>query len=64
MWPPYPDFFNARSHGWRTLTSIAVYSYSVAAVGFFLLIGLLLTIWRGRSHVAPVAIACALTALW
>lgn len=46
------------------MTSIAVYSYSVAAVGFFLLIGLLLTIWRGRSHVAPVAIACALTALW
>jgi len=46
------------------LTSIAVYSYSVAAVGFLLLIGLLLTIWRSRSHVAPIAIACALTALW
>ena len=46
------------------MTSIAVYSYSVAAVGFLLLIGLLLTIWRGRSLVAPIAIACALTALW
>lgn len=46
------------------MTSIAVYSYSVAAIGFFLLIGLLLTIWRGRSHVAAVVIACALTALW
>ena len=46
------------------MTSIAVYSYSVAAIGFFLLIGLLLTIWRGRSHVAAVAIASALSALW
>ena len=46
------------------MTSIAVYSYGVAAIGFFLLIGLLLTIWRGRSNVAAIAIACALTALW
>jgi putative PEP-CTERM system histidine kinase len=46
------------------LTTIAVYSYSVAAVGFLLLIGLLLTIWRGRVQVAAFAIACALTALW
>lgn len=46
------------------MTSIAVYSYSVAAIGFFLLIGLLLTIWRGRSHVAAIVIASSLTALW
>jgi putative PEP-CTERM system histidine kinase len=46
------------------LTSIAVYSYGIAAVGFLALIGLLLTIWRGRSHVAAIAAASALTALW
>ena len=46
------------------MTSIAIYSYSVAGIGFFLLIVLLLTIWRGRSHVGAIAIACALTALW
>ena len=46
------------------MTSIAVYSYGVAAVGFLLLIGLLLTIWRGRSHVAAIVIASALTTLW
>lgn len=46
------------------MTSIAVYSYSVAAIGFVLLIGLLLTLWRGRTHAAPIAIACACTAFW
>jgi len=46
------------------LTTIAVYSYSVAAIGFLLLIGLLLTIWRGRVQVAAIAMACGFTALW
>lgn len=46
------------------MNSIAVYSYSVAAIGFVLLIALLLTVWRDRSHVASIAIACALTAFW
>ncbi|RZJ85192.1 MAG: PEP-CTERM system histidine kinase PrsK, partial [Massilia sp.] len=46
------------------MTTIAVYSYSVAAIGFLLLIGLLFTIWRGRTQVAAIAIACGFTALW
>ncbi len=46
------------------MTTIAVYSYSVAAIGFLLLIGLLFTIWRGRTQVAAIALACGFTALW
>lgn len=46
------------------MTSIAVYSYSVAAAAFLLLGVLLLALWRGGTHVTSVATACALTALW
>ncbi|MDK6078665.1 XrtA/PEP-CTERM system histidine kinase PrsK [Massilia varians] len=46
------------------MTSIAVYSYSVAAAAFFLLGVLLLALWRGGAFVTSVTIACTLTALW
>lgn len=46
------------------LTSIAVYSYSIAAVAFLFLSGLLLTSWRGRLHGMVLTSACLLTALW
>lgn len=46
------------------MTSIAVYSYSVAAAAFLLLGVLLLALWRGGAHVTSVTAACALTALW
>lgn len=46
------------------LTSIAAFSYSLAAVAFLVLSVLLLTSWRGRLHGMLLAIACLLTALW
>lgn len=46
------------------LTSIAAYSYSIAAVAFLFLSGLLLTSWRGRLHGMVLTSACLLTALW
>lgn len=46
------------------LTSIAAYSYSIAAVAFLVLFVLLLTSWRGRMHGMALTVACLLTALW
>lgn len=46
------------------LTSIAVFSYSTAAVAFFFLSALLLTSWRGRLHGMMLTIACLLATLW
>ena len=46
------------------LTSIAAYSYFIAAVAFLFLSGLLLTSWRGRLHGMILTSACLLTALW
>lgn len=46
------------------LTSIAAFSYSLAALAFLVLSVLLLTSWRGRLHGMLLAVACLLTALW
>jgi putative PEP-CTERM system histidine kinase len=46
------------------LTSIAVYSYALAAAGFLLLGLPLLLSWRRRTHGAALTAACLLTALW
>ncbi|RZA31213.1 MAG: PEP-CTERM system histidine kinase PrsK [Lysobacteraceae bacterium] len=46
------------------MTSIAVYSYSVAAAAFLLLGALLLLLWRGGTHVTAVTVASTVTALW
>lgn len=46
------------------LTSIAAFSYSLAALAFLVLSILLLTSWRGRLHGMLLAVACLLTALW
>lgn len=46
------------------LTSIAAFSYSIAAVAFLSLSVLLLTSWRGRLHGMVLTAACLLTALW
>ena len=46
------------------MTSIATYSYSIAALAFFLLSLFLLTSARGRRHAAILAAASMLTVLW
>ncbi len=46
------------------LTSIAAYSYALAAVCFLVLGASLLKGWRTRTHGAALAAACALSALW
>jgi putative PEP-CTERM system histidine kinase len=46
------------------LSSIATFSYSLAAIGFLLLSTLLLTSWRGRRHGGALATACLVTAAW
>jgi putative PEP-CTERM system histidine kinase len=46
------------------LTSIAVYSYALAAAGFLLLGFSLLFNWRRHTHGAALTAACLLTALW
>ncbi|TFW29870.1 XrtA/PEP-CTERM system histidine kinase PrsK [Massilia horti] len=46
------------------MTSIATFSYSLAAVGFLLLGALWLTSWRGRRHGGALSAACLLTASW
>jgi putative PEP-CTERM system histidine kinase len=46
------------------LTSIAVFSYAMAAVAFVFLSILLLTSWRGRLHGMVLTVACLITALW
>ena len=46
------------------LTSIAAYSYALAALGFVVLCVPLLTSWRGRTHGAALTAACVLSALW
>jgi putative PEP-CTERM system histidine kinase len=46
------------------LTSVAVYSYTIAAVAFLFLSGFLLTSWRGRLHGMILTVACLLAALW
>jgi putative PEP-CTERM system histidine kinase len=46
------------------LTSIAVYSYALAAAGFLLLGIPLLLSWRRRTHGAALTAACLLTVLW
>ena len=43
---------------------VAVLSYAIAALGFFLLCVLLLTSWRNRLHRIALAFACLLTAIW
>jgi putative PEP-CTERM system histidine kinase len=46
------------------LSSIATFSYSIAALAFLLLSLLLLTSWRGRIHGTALTVACMLTAVW
>ncbi|MGC2049767.1 MAG: XrtA/PEP-CTERM system histidine kinase PrsK [Gallionella sp.] len=46
------------------LSSIAVFSYAIAAVAFLALFVLLLTSWRGRMHGMALTVSCLLTALW
>ena len=46
------------------LTSVAAYSYAIAAAGFVLLSVLLLTTWRGRMHGVTLTLACVVTAAW
>jgi putative PEP-CTERM system histidine kinase len=46
------------------LSSIAIFSYSIAALAFLLLSMLLLTSWRGRMHGTALTLACVLSALW
>ncbi|MEO7494783.1 MAG: XrtA/PEP-CTERM system histidine kinase PrsK [Massilia sp.] len=46
------------------MSSIAAYSYSIAAAGFLFLSVLLLTSWRGRIHGVALTVACLLTAAW
>jgi putative PEP-CTERM system histidine kinase len=47
-----------------SLTSIATYSYGLAAVGFLLLGVPLLTSWRGRAHGPLLVAACLTSAFW
>ena len=46
------------------LTSIAAYSYGIAAVAFFFLTVLLLTSWRARIFGTALTVACVITAFW
>ena len=47
-----------------SLTSIATYSYGLAALGFLLLGVPLLTSWRGRAHGPLLVAACLTSAFW
>ncbi|MGJ9418475.1 XrtA/PEP-CTERM system histidine kinase PrsK [Massilia sp. CMS3.1] len=47
-----------------SLTSIATYSYGLAAVGFLLLGVPLLTSWRGRAHGPLLVAACMTSCFW
>jgi putative PEP-CTERM system histidine kinase len=46
------------------LSSIATFSYWLAAVGFLLLSALVLTSWRSRANRGALAAACLLTGAW
>ncbi|CAH1906050.1 Sensory transduction histidine kinases [Candidatus Nitrotoga sp. HW29] len=46
------------------LTGIAVYSYGIAAIAFFILALLLLTSWRARIFGTALTVACVLTTCW
>jgi putative PEP-CTERM system histidine kinase len=46
------------------LSSIATFSYSLAAAAFLLLSALVLTSWRSRPNRGALAVACVLTAAW
>jgi putative PEP-CTERM system histidine kinase len=46
------------------LTSIATYSYSIAAASFLLLSLMLATRWRGRPHALALSLAALSSALW
>ena len=46
------------------LTSVAAYSYGIAAVAFFMLTVLLLTSWRARIFGTALTVACMMTAFW
>ena len=46
------------------LTSVAAYSYGIAAVAFFMLTVLLLTSWRARIFGTALTVACVMTAFW
>ena len=46
------------------MTSIATFSYAIAALAFLLLSVLLLTSWRGRKHATVLTVACVLSAVW
>ncbi len=46
------------------LTSIAAYSYGIAAIAFFMLTILLLTSWRARIFGTALTVACVLTTFW
>jgi putative PEP-CTERM system histidine kinase len=46
------------------LTSIAAYSYGIAAIAFFMLTLLLLTSWRARIFGTALTVACVLTTFW
>lgn len=47
-----------------SLTSIATYSYALAAIGFLLLSVPLLTLWRGRAFGPLLVAACLVSSLW
>jgi putative PEP-CTERM system histidine kinase len=47
-----------------SLTSIATYSYGLAALGFLLLGVPLLTSWRGRAHGPLLVAACLASSFW
>jgi putative PEP-CTERM system histidine kinase len=47
-----------------SLTSIATYSYGLAALGFLVLGVPLLTSWRGRAHGPLLVAACLLSSFW
>lgn len=46
------------------LSSVAVISYTIAAVAFLALFLLFLTSWRGRIHGMALTITCLVTSLW
>jgi putative PEP-CTERM system histidine kinase len=46
------------------LSSIAFYSYSIAALAFLLLSIMLMTRWRSRTHATPIILASLATLLW
>jgi len=46
------------------LNGVATFSYSLAALSFLLLFGMLLTKWRTRVRESTLALACMFTVLW